>query len=110
MAKKQREVSTVALANAWIQDLMNIGMSRSRISARLKLSPSTIQKIAAQKRCPRNKTILALGDYYLKIFESPEKYGSKVKHYFLSNKLGIEQAVQQAKQLMQQLDGSCQYP
>jgi len=77
--------ATVKLVKLWIQDLVNTGMSYSRISMRLHLSPSTIQKIITKNRMPRVKTIIVLGKYYVKIFSSPIDYGSVTENYFQKN-------------------------
>lgn len=72
---------TYLLVQTWVCDLVNAGMSHSRISDRLKLSPSTIQKVSTKKRFPRIKTVFALGSYNLKIFDTTKLYGVAVENY-----------------------------
>ena len=89
--------ATIALVQNLIQDLVNAGMSYSRISTRLGLSPSTIQKIVAKDRMPRMKTLINIGSYYVKIFESPQSYGVAILTYYTKYQVRIKNLVLQIK-------------
>ena len=93
--------NSAVLARYLINDFVNAGMTYSRISRRLNLSPSTIQKIAKKLRTPRDKTLQELGDLYSKIFTSPQLYGSAVESYFMKNELSIKATLALTKQLLQ---------
>lgn len=67
-----------------IQDLVNSGMSYSKIAHRIGVARSTIQKLmkmSARKATP--PTIIRIGHYYKKIFSMPANYGAKVNDYYL---------------------------
>lgn len=108
MIEESRSLNASQLVQIWIQDLVNAGMSHSRISSRLKLSPSTVQKIATQKRFPRLKTIFMIGAYYLKIFEYPHNYGHLVEMYYLANAERIKATICMTKVLLKDLEESCE--
>ena len=101
--KHDADLLTLVLVKEWVQDLVAIGMSYTRISTRLKLSPSTIQKIIKKNRVPRVKTQLVIGKYYLKIFEAPEIYGTKALDYYLYNEVRIINTIARTKSFLQDL-------
>lgn len=103
MSSEKSYSVVIELAQNLIKDLVMTGMSYSRISLRLNMSPSTIQKIMTANRFPRLKTLQALGSYYVKIFESPDNYGVAIEQYFLKNAPRISQTVQQVKVLLKEL-------
>lgn len=103
MAVCTNETAVLTLVQKWIGDLVKVGMSYSRISARLNLSPSTVQKIVAQQRLPRSKTLHNLGNYYLKIFETPHTYGEHVGHYFLEHSDEIALTLSKTKRMLKWL-------
>lgn len=104
MNRKQNDMATVALVQTLIQDLVNIGMSYTRISMRLGLSPSTIQKIVRQDRIPRVKTLMDISHYYLKIFSSPQSYGEWVMTYFNQHQKRIQDNMANTKYLLTRLE------
>jgi hypothetical protein len=57
----------------WIQDLVEgAGFSYSRIAYRIKVSPSTIQKLATHpERKPRERICIPLKALHAKVFEGP---------------------------------------
>lgn len=99
----RNDLAISILVKNWIQDLANAGMSYSRISVRLNLSSSTIQKIATKNRIPHFKNLKVLGNYYLKIFENPEHYGTSVETYFSENHSRICEVIQKTKALIKLL-------
>lgn len=103
MSSQTSGSAAIELVQNLIKDLVMAGMSYSRISLRLNMSPSTIQKIMTTDRFPRLKTLQALGSYYVKIFENPENYGASITQYFLANSACINQTVQQVKVLLKEL-------
>ena len=103
MLNQKKESMVLTLVQSWLQDLVNTGMSYSRISMRLCLSPSTIQKIVKQHRMPRNKTLCNILKYYLKIFESPQNYGVSTYAYYEKNEERIKQTILKAKYLLMKL-------
>ena len=103
MIKEKSNAVTVHLVQELIQDLVNTGMSYARISRRIGFSPSTIQKIVKKDRMPRVKTIINLGQYYLKIFESPENYGVAVLSYFNQHEIRIQTNITSINNLLKNL-------
>lgn len=97
------EATALWLVKEWIGELTCAGMSYSRISLRLNMSPSTIQKIMTTDRFPRLKTIQAIGAYYVKIFENPTHYGSSVEQYFTQHADQICGTLIMTKRLLAQL-------
>lgn len=104
MNRKQSDLATVILVQTLIQDLVNIGMSFTRISMRLGLSPSTIQKIVRQDRIPRVKTLMDISQYYLKIFSSPQNYGEWVLTYCNQHQKRILDNMTNTKYLLTRLE------
>lgn len=100
---KKKESLVLTLVQHWLQDLVNTGMSYSRISMRLCLSPSTIQKIVRQHRMPRNKTLHSIIKYYIKIFEAPKNYGVNTYAYYEKNEECIKQSIAKAKYVLMKL-------
>jgi len=100
MNSEKSNSATVVLVQSLIQDLVNTGMSYSRISKRLGLSPSTMQKIVTKNRMPRIKTIIDIGNYYIKIFESPQSYGESTMNYYLKNSEKINNKIFCIKRLL----------
>lgn len=88
------------LARYWIHDLLQAGISYSRLSQRLQLSPSTIQKIVKNLRTPRLKTLLALAHYYTTIFTTPMLYGNAVNVYYLNHQATITVTLTLTAQLL----------
>lgn len=103
MLETKSDELVLTLVQEWIDDLSQAGMSYSRISTRLHLSPSTIQKIMREERFPRLKTIQAIGAYYLKIFDSAKSYGDRIEQYFVKNGDRISNTMAQTRRLLQQL-------
>ena len=106
MLMKKVDPEILLLVQTWVQDFVNIGMSYSRISKRLNFSPSTIQKIVHKKRMPRLKTIIAIGEYYLKIFSNPQNYGHVAATYYLINATRIDQTLDKTKKILAQIESS----
>ena len=75
MFTDKSDAALIMLVQGWINDLVNAGMTYSRISSRLNFSPSTIQKIVKKQRKPRLKTLRSIAGYFIKIFKNPEKCG-----------------------------------
>jgi len=92
--------NSAVLARYWINDLINAGISYSRISSRLNLSPSTIQKIAKKLRTPRAKTLIGLAKFYLVIFSSPQLYGRSIASYYSENESKIKATLGLTEELL----------
>lgn len=103
MSIERNDLAVSTLVQNWIRDLVNTGMSYSRISARLSLSSSTIHKIAKKNRIPHLKTLKIMGSYYLKIFENPHHYGVLVDDYFKKNSEEINKSIIKTKNLIKWL-------
>lgn len=66
--RKERHDRRALVVNM-VNDLVKQGISISRIALRAKMSRSSIYKVCCSERCPSEKMLNLLTDYYFKVFQ-----------------------------------------
>jgi hypothetical protein len=87
------------LVKKMLVDLRSIGFSYARISARIGISPSGVQKISYFGRTPHASTIRGLALYYQQIFSNHQQYTPNISSFYCRNRGSIEKTLRQLQGL-----------